>query len=116
MCKRVKNLAPNLGDTKWIKGWSCHAMSFISSTAFNMVTSATLYRSTRCQVMRIKLIARANARRMKKASMKSSLGGRVSTKTAKTIGRCLNLSYAEAVKEISLITQACLLPNEGVDF
>ena len=66
--------------------------------------------------MRIKLIARANAIRMKKACKKSSLGVRVSPKTAQTFARCLNLSYAEAVKEISLITQACLIPNEGVDF
>ena len=91
-------------------------MSFISSSAFNMVTRATLYRSSRCQVKWIKLIARANASRMKKASKKSSLGVRVSPKTAETYGRCLNLSYAEAVKEIYLITQACLLPSEGVDF
>ena len=47
---------------------------------------------------------------------KSSLAVSVSPKTAETYGRYLNLSYAEAVKEIYLITQACLLPNEGVDF
>ena len=126
MCKRVKNLAPNLGDTKWIKGWSCHAMLFISSTAFNMVaSSATIYRSPSSKIKKMKFLARCNCARMKKASKKKAskktaskkpLGGSVSPTTAETYGRCLNLSYAEAVKEIYLITQACLRLSEGVDF
>ena len=120
-------MAPNLGDTKWIKGWSCHAMLFISSTAFNMVaSSATIYRSPRSQIKKMKFLARCNCVRMKNASKKkaskktvikkASLGGSVSPTTAETYGRCLNLSYAEAVKEIYLITQACLRLSEGVDF
>ena len=35
---------------------------------------------------------------------------RVSPKTAEAFGRYLNLSYAEAVQEIFLILQACLMP------
>ena len=92
-------------------------MSFILSSAFTMVaTSATIYQSSRSQVKKMKLMARCNCVRMKKASKKSSLGRSVSPKTAETYGRCLNLSYAEAVMEIYLITQACLRPSEGVDF
>ena len=116
--------APNLGAKayvfpakKWNKKVGIWAMSVIPSSAFTMAaTSATVYRSTRSQVKRMKLIARSNCVRMKKASKKSSLGVRVSPKTAETYGRCLNLSYAEAVKEIYLITQACLRLTEGVDF
>ena len=50
---------------------------------------------------------RAALSRAKKAKAASL---RVSPKTAEAYSRYSNLSYAEAVQEIFLITQACLLP------
>ena len=96
-------------------------MSFISSSALVMATtSARKYRSSRLAVKKVQLMARANLYRMKLAirGKKSAPPVSVSPKTAETYGRYLNLSYAEAVQEIYLITQACLRPSslEGVDF
>ena len=85
-------------------------------------TSARQYRSKRLDVKKIHLVARGNLYRMKliirgkKSAPQMPVS--VSPKTAETYGRYLNLSYAEAVQEIDLITQACLRPSslEGVDF
>ena len=61
---------------------------------------------------KIHLVAQGNLYRMKLAirGKKSApqMPVSVSPKTAETYGRYLNLSYAEAVQEIYLITQACL--------
>ena len=88
-------------------------MSFISSSALVMATtSARKYRSLHLAVKKVQLMARANLYRMKLAirGKKSAPPVSVSPKTAETYGRYLNLSYAEAVQEIYLITQACLKP------
>ena len=97
-------------------------MSFISSSALVMAqTSARKYRSKCLTVKKVQLIGRGNRHRMKLAitGKKSAvqIPVSVSPKTAEAYGRYLNLSYAEAVKEIYLITQACLRPSslEGVD-
>ena len=98
-------------------------MSFISSSALVMVqTSPRKYRSSRLAVKKVQLMVRGNLYRMnlaitgKKSAPQMPVS--VSPKTAETYGRYLNLSYAEAVQEIYLITQACLRPSslEGVDF
>ena len=99
------------------------AMSSISSSALAMAkTSARQYRSNRLDVKKIHLVARGNLYRMKLAIRRKKAAKqvpvRVSPKTAKAYGRYSNLSYAKAVKEIYLITQACLGHSslEGVDF
>ena len=97
-------------------------MSFILSSALVMVTSARKYRSKRLAVKKVQLMARGNLHRMKLAitGKKSAvqIPVSVSPNIAEAYGRYLNLSYAEAVQEIYLITQACLRPSslEGVDF
>ena len=85
-------------------------------------TSARKYRSKRLDVKKVHLVARGNLYRMKLAFTRKKSAKQVpvsvSPKTAEAYGRYLNLSYAEAVQEIYLITQACLRPSslEGVDF
>ena len=97
-------------------------MSFISSSALVMAQSSTSkYRRLRLAVKKVQLMARGNLYRMKLyiTGKKSApqMPVSVSPKTAEAYGRYLNLSYAEAVQEIYLITQACLKPlGKGVDF
>ena len=98
-------------------------MSFISTSAVVMITTAKKYRSKRLAIKRLKLMARGNLYRLKlsisgkKTAPRTPVSGSVSPKTAEAYGRYLNLSYAEAVQEIFLISQACLMPvGKGGDF
>ena len=81
-----------------------------------MISSVKIYRSKRLAIKRLKLMARSNLYRMKlsisakETAPGTPVRGRVSPKTAEAYCRYLNLLYAEAVQEIFLITQACLLP------
>ena len=91
-------------------------MSFISTSATVMITSAKIYHSKRLAIKRLKLMARSNLYRLKlsisakETAPGTPVSGSVSPKTAEAYGRYLSLSYAEAVQEIYLITQACLKP------
>ena len=80
----------------------------------NMLTTAQIYRSPRLAIKCHQLRARGNRHRhrlalsSKKTEPVTPVG--VSPKTAEAYGRYLNITYAEAVQEILLITQACLMP------
>ena len=92
-----------------------------STSASNMMTSAKKYRGRRLAIKRHQLMARANLYRLRlsRSGRKTTplTPVRVSPKTAEAYGRYLNLSYAEAVQEIFLISQACLKPlGKGGDF
>ena len=96
-------------------------MALSSTSASNMMTSAKKYRGRTLAIKHHQLMARANLHRLRlsQSGRKTTplTPVRVSPKTAKAYGRYLNLSYAEAVQEIFLISQACLKPlGKGGDF
>ena len=86
-----------------------------------MLTSAKKYRGKRLAIKHHQLMARSNLYRLRLSRSGKETAPlmpvRVSPETAEAYGRYLNLSYAEAVEEIFLITQACLMPvAKGGDF
>ena len=92
----------------------CKVIQFnYCNPARRMVSSYLKYRSPMMKLKKLELKARGRAHRLalsraKKAEALASK--RISPKTAEAYSRYLNLSYAEAVQEIFLITRACLLP------
>ena len=79
-----------------------------------MVRSTRKFRGFGLRLKMMELLARGRGHRKSmtramKAKAKA-VSVRVSPKTASAFGRYLNLTYAEAVQEIFLIMQACLMP------